>query len=177
MKKLRSSLIAATTMPLQDDQKATAKMSELTTKQAQRYHEMFKRLDTNSDGKIDVSDLLELFERIKKRDDEDDLSTLNDEIDVNRAKVRLYTAFSNINSYNAYGVFNLGHYMSNVICFVTTLNLNSFPLLFKTFISKGDTTLSGNLTFIEFVNYMIEHEKVLELVFKGIDTDNNGNSS
>lgn len=67
--------------------------------------------------------------------------------------------------------------MSNVICFVTTLNLNSFPLLFKTFISKGDTTLSGNLTFIEFVNYMIEHEKVLELVFKGIDTDNNGNSS
>ena len=90
MKKLRSSLIAATTMPPQDDQQATAKMSELTTKQAQRYHEMFKRLDTNSDGKIDVSDLLELFERLKKRDAEDDLSNLNDEIDVNRAKVRLY---------------------------------------------------------------------------------------
>jgi hypothetical protein len=69
------------------------------------------------------------------------------------------------------------HYMSNVICLITTLYLNSLPLLFKTFISKGDTTLSGNLTFIEFVNYMIEHEKVLELVFKGIDTDNNGKSN
>lgn len=38
-------------------------------------------------------------------------------------------------------------------------------------ISKGDKNASGDLNFSEFVQYMIEHENILELVFKGIDSN------
>lgn len=77
----------------QNKHQSTKMPSELTPKQAQRYHELFKKLDTNSDGKIDVSDLLELFERAKesngtkKTDAADNNGILNDESQVNRAKV------------------------------------------------------------------------------------------
>lgn len=63
-------------------QSTRSKMIDLTPKQAQRYHEMFKRLDTNSDGKIDVSDLLELFERLTSKSGNDQSDS------VDRAKVR-----------------------------------------------------------------------------------------
>ena len=43
-------------------------------------------------------------------------------------------------------------------------------------ILKGSKDSSDNLNFAEFVQYMIEHESRLELVFKGIDTNNDSNA-
>lgn len=40
-------------------------MIHFTQKDMERYHEMFRKLDTNSDGKIDVYDLVVLFDKIK----------------------------------------------------------------------------------------------------------------
>ena len=37
---------------------------------------------------------------------------------------------------------------------------------------KGSKEEDGNLDFSEFVHYMIDHEKRLELIFKRIDMDN-----
>ena len=48
-----------------NQQKIDLKMINLTEKEIERYHEMFKKLDTNSDGKIDVYDLVVLFDKIK----------------------------------------------------------------------------------------------------------------
>ena len=38
-------------------------MHKLSKKDEQRYSELFKKLDVNSDGKIDVKDLVKLFEQ------------------------------------------------------------------------------------------------------------------
>ncbi len=38
--------------------------------------------------------------------------------------------------------------------------------------SKSNRDESGKLNFVEFVTYMMEQENKLELVFKGIDIDN-----
>jgi len=34
-----------------------------SAKDSERYHELFKKLDVNSDGKIDVNDLVHLFQK------------------------------------------------------------------------------------------------------------------
>jgi Ca2+-binding EF-hand superfamily protein len=34
-----------------------------SAKDSERYHELFKKLDVNSDGKIDVNDLVHLFKK------------------------------------------------------------------------------------------------------------------
>lgn len=44
-------------------------MINLNEKDMVRYHEMFTKLDTNSDGKIDVYDLVVLFDKIKHSND------------------------------------------------------------------------------------------------------------
>ena len=43
-------------------------MHDLNSKDRERYHELFKKLDVNSDGKIDVNDLVALFENNKVSD-------------------------------------------------------------------------------------------------------------
>jgi Ca2+-binding EF-hand superfamily protein len=49
-------------------------------KDSKRYHELFKKLDVDSDGKIDVNDLVHLF---KKNN--------SNETSINRAKVTTRT--------------------------------------------------------------------------------------
>lgn len=56
-----------------------SKMINLSPKETERYHELFKKLDLNSDGKIDVNDLVKLFEKYKHKDNNENL--------LNRAKV------------------------------------------------------------------------------------------
>lgn len=90
-------------------------MGNLSQEDNQRYHELFKKLDLNSDGKIDMNDLVKVFEKHKN----------SKETSITRAQ----------------------------------------KLMSK--VNKVD-----DLNFTEFVQYMIDHEKKLELVFKGIDTDN-----
>lgn len=41
-------------------------------------------------------------------------------------------------------------------------------------LTKDGKTEMGNVNFSEFLHYMIEHEKRLELVFKNMDMDNDG---
>lgn len=90
-----------------------------------RYQKLFSKLDRNSDGKIDVNDLVILFDKHKNEK--------NKETSESRA---------------------------------------------KKLISRGSKDAkSENLDFAEFVHYMIEHEKRLELIFKRIDVDNNNKIS
>lgn len=96
-----------------------------TEKDAERYQKLFRKLDRNSDGKIDVNDLATLFDKHK--------NIKNKETSVNRAKK----------------VISLG--------------------------TKDDST--ENLNFTEFVEYMIDHEKRLELIFNRIDLDNDNKIS
>jgi len=44
-------------------------------------------------------------------------------------------------------------------------------------ISKGNKIERNDINFAEFVQYMIEHENKLELVFKGMDSDNDSEYS
>ncbi|RNA09636.1 calcium-binding mitochondrial carrier S -2 isoform X2 [Brachionus plicatilis] len=102
-------------------------MINLSEKDIQRYHEMFEKLDTNSDGKIDVYDLIVLFDKIKHPiENEDSKPSRKKESNLIKA---------------------------------------------KRFISRSDKNSSGDLNFNEFVQYMLEHENILELVFRGIDTN------
>ena len=43
-------------------------MNDINSKDEKRYHDLFKKLDVNSDGKIDVNDLVALFEQNKVSD-------------------------------------------------------------------------------------------------------------
>ena len=43
-------------------------MNDINSKDQERYHDLFKKLDVNSDGKIDVNDLVALFEQNKVSD-------------------------------------------------------------------------------------------------------------
>ena len=43
-------------------------MHELNAKDRKRYHDLFVKLDVNSDGKVDVNDLVALFEQNKVSD-------------------------------------------------------------------------------------------------------------
>jgi len=61
-------------------------MINLSPKERERYHELFKKLDSNSDGKIDVNDLVNLFEKIKHKGNDLNLLKIQ-ENNLNRAKV------------------------------------------------------------------------------------------
>lgn len=82
-----------------------------------RYQELFRKLDIDSDGKIDVNDLVHIFEKSKN----------DKEYNIKRA---------------------------------------------QELILRSDKEENGSLNFADFVRYMIDHENRLELVFKGIDTNN-----
>ena len=56
-----------------------------TEKDAERYQKLFRKLDRNSDGKIDVNDLATLFDKHK--------NIKNKETSVNRAKVKILSEF------------------------------------------------------------------------------------
>lgn len=65
-------------------------MINLSPKDTERYHELFKKLDTNSDGTIDVNDLVALFDKIKdkkySKEFENDIDLIR-ESSLSRAKV------------------------------------------------------------------------------------------
>ena len=66
-------------------------MINLSEKDTVRYHEMFKKLDTNSDGKIDIYDLIVLFDKVKHANDEDDEKLARKkESSLAKAKVSLH---------------------------------------------------------------------------------------
>ena len=50
--------------------KNTEVMVSLNKNDSERYHDLFRKLDTDSDGKIDVNDLVFLFD--KSKDDKED---------------------------------------------------------------------------------------------------------
>lgn len=90
-----------------------------------RYQKLFSKLDRNKDGKIEIDDLVILFDKHKNEK--------NKETSLSRAKKLILMG------------------------------------------SKDSST--NNLNFAEFVHYMIEHEKRLELIFKKIDVDNDNKIS
>ena len=115
-------------------------MVSLDKNDSKRYHDLFRKLDIDSDGKIDVNDLVFLFD--KSKDDKEN--------NLKRAKVC-------------------------VSFFITNLVLRNLIMIFnflQELIRKGDHEAIGALNFADFVRYMIDHENRLELVFRGIDTNN-----
>ena len=46
--------------------------------------------------------------------------------------------------------------------------------LFQKFIQSSDQNQSGDITLAEFIHYVKEHEKKLQLVFASLDTDKDG---
>lgn len=96
----------------------------LSEKDSERYRKLFSQLDRNSDGKIDVNDLVIFFDKHKCEKAK--------ETSLKRA---------------------------------------------QKFMLKGSKEEDGNLDFSEFVHYMIDHEKRLELIFKRIDMDNDNKIS
>ena len=47
-------------------------------------------------------------------------------------------------------------------------------LLLQKFIQSSDLNQSGDVTLAEFIHYVREHEKKLQLVFASLDTDKDG---
>ena len=45
-------------------------MINLSPSDRKRFHDLFQKIDTNSDGKIDVNDLVILFEKFKKKNND-----------------------------------------------------------------------------------------------------------
>ena len=65
----------------------------INQKDAQRYQELFHKLDHNSDGKIDVNDLLKLFEKYKRNGDGRSSSSSSDTKEqLSRAQVYAHFA-------------------------------------------------------------------------------------
>jgi Ca2+-binding EF-hand superfamily protein len=118
--------------------KKTEIMVNLGKIDSERYHELFRKLDIDSDGKIDVNDLVFLFGKSKD----------NKEDNLKRAKVS--------------DSFIIGLVIDNL----------SVALMTQELIQKVDHEAIGALNFADFVRYMIDHENRLELVFRGIDTNN-----
>lgn len=47
-------------------------------------------------------------------------------------------------------------------------------ILFQQFIQKSDQNQSGNVDYTEFINYCMEHEKRLQVLFRDIDVNKDG---
>jgi Ca2+-binding EF-hand superfamily protein len=60
-------------------------MINLSPEDRKRYQELFHRLDANSDGKIDVNDLVVLFDKNKPSKNEAEIA--DEEHSLRRAKV------------------------------------------------------------------------------------------
>ena len=110
-------------------------INHLSPKDRQRYNDLFQKLDTNADGKIDVHDLVNLFEKQKEGGNDSISSQVN----------------------------------------VSSPTMHSSLNRAKKLMSKSSQTENGKLSFHDFVHYMIEQENKLEIVFKGIDADNDSN--
>ncbi|XP_071802790.1 mitochondrial adenyl nucleotide antiporter SLC25A24-B-like isoform X2 [Asterias amurensis] len=104
-----------------EDVKPTSGLSSshphLSAEDEAHYSKLFDQLDVNGDGRIDVDDLQEGFER---------------------------------------------------------LGVHVVPGHAQKFMSKSDQNKDGHLDFVEFVQYVTEHEKQLKLVFKHIDHNQDG---
>lgn len=53
----------------------------------------------------------------------------------------------------------------------------SSSLLYQKIVSSGDSDKDEQLDFLEFSNYLKEHEKKLNLTFKSLDKNNDGKIS
>lgn len=125
-------------------------MINLSPKDKKRYQALFEKLDTNSDGKIDINDLVTLFDRHEPSENEALLEASGTKhSSLHRARVGFWKARQTMNIFTI-----LAFYL-------------------KRFMSRTNKDESGSMNFVDFVNYMSEQENKLELVFKGIDKDNN----
>lgn len=59
-------------------------------------------------------------------------------------------------------------------CLESNLNLTFHCIPFQQFIQKSDQNQSGNVDFTEFIEYCMEHEKRLEVLFRDIDVNKDG---
>lgn len=79
-------------------------MINLNEKDTERYHEMFKKLDTNSDGKIDVYDLIVLFDKIKHSNHQNE-EKLGMKKESSLAKAKVKSKFYDLNKSLAKNIF------------------------------------------------------------------------
>lgn len=84
-------------------------MINLSPKDSERYNELFKKLDTNSDGKIDVNDLVTIFNKYEKTDKTEtkviDKNSVNNNPLVSRARVNLVNPYFYLFICSLFGYF------------------------------------------------------------------------
>ena len=119
---------------------------ELPSEEEERFEKLFRQLDVNGDGRIDVTELAQSLH----------IHGVPENLKESYAMVR-----------NNALIFTFTCYQS-LLC-------SCLPFLaLQKFIQQSDLNQSGDVTLAEFIHYVREHEKKLLISFSNLDTDRDG---
>ncbi|KAG1659261.1 Calcium-binding mitochondrial carrier protein SCaMC-2-B [Nymphon striatum] len=173
-------------------------LQELPFEEEERLDKLFKQLDVNGDGRIDIHDLTEAFESLGMShhhdhamvkayesvlaDNQNDsltaiLPIINIMLTISPSTAQCERGFSAMNGLKtqyrtSLNQNSLSHLMRVKVDGPSVKDFNPTDSL--KFIEKSDTGKSGDIDFSEFVHYVVEHEKKLSLMFHCLDENKDG---